>query len=363
MGTHLLHSKRADCSLDSDHRPACVRATTVKSADAFHIAGRWRLLPAKLATALCASLDTPHLKQRLARAEWIETVSSAPGADTDAGEPGTAHLDWLSRRLFSRPSNSPTAPYALAEISDAIPTGFVWHADPVHVEVARDRLAVQTLDMPPTIDETAQLIGVANELLANAGCELLTAGGRWFLLTEQDWAINALPLASVLGSSVTMPMGPDAQMWTRLHNEIQMAWHELSENRNESHGARSINAIWLHGGGRWQPLPRIDFAQVQCDAAEWRGAARAADARACRLDATVIDRTLIVIDDLLAPKQREDWAAWLQILSTIDQRLAAQERHAIDLVLTGSTEREFASHHADRYRFWRRRTLAEALTE
>ena len=322
------------------------------------------LLPAKLATALCASLNTPHLKERLARAEWIEAPSAAPGAGTDSTHAGTSHLDWLARRLFSRHSHPPTAPYALAELSEAIPAAFVWHADPVHVEVARDRLVVQMLDSDaPTIGETTQLIAVANELLSDAGCELVTAGDRWFLLCEREWAIEAPPLTAVVGSSVTMPVGPDAQIWTRLHNEIQMAWHAHSINQARGNGARSINSIWLHGGGRWQPLPRTDFAQVQCDAAEWRGAAHAADARGCPLDATAIDRTLIVIDDLLAPRQREDWASWLQILSTIDQRLGTHQRDAIDLVLTGSTARTFASRHSDRYRFWRQRTLAEALTE
>ncbi|MBC8119809.1 MAG: hypothetical protein H7X75_09580 [Burkholderiaceae bacterium] len=321
------------------------------------------LVPAKLATALCASLDTPHLLDRLAHAKSIETTTAPPSAGADFGTPGTAHLDWLARRLFSRPSHSPTGPYALAEISGAIPTTFVWHADPVHVEVARDRLVVQAIDTAPTADDAAQLIGIANELLSAAGCQLVAAGDQWFLLTEHDWAIDALPLASVLGSSVTMPVGPDAQTWTRLHNEIQMAWHAQSMNQMQDRETQTINALWLHGGGRWQPLPHIEFAQVQCDAPEWRGAARAADARGCPLESTVIDRTLIVIDDLLAPKQREDWAAWLQILSAIDRRLGAHQRDAVDLVLTGSTQRAFASRHSDRYRFWRRRTLAEALTE
>lgn len=329
----------------------------------FLVAGA--LLPAKLATALCASLDTPHLKNRLARAEWIETAPAASSNRTNNfSEPGNAHLDWLAQRLFSRRSHAPTAPYALAQLSGAIPAAFVWHADPVHVEVARDRLVVQTLDGDaPTATETTQLIGVANELLSDAGCEMVTAGDRWFLLSEREWAIDALPLAAVVGSSVTMPVGPDAQMWARLHNEIQMTWHAHSINQTRGNGARSINSIWLHGGGRWQPLPRIDFAQVQCDAPEWRGAAHAADARGCALEATVIDRTLIVIDDLLAPMQREDWGEWLKTLSTIDQRLRAHEGDAIDLVLTGSTERTFASRHSDRYKAWRRRTLAEALAE
>lgn len=322
------------------------------------------LLPAKLATALCASLDTPHLKDRLARASVETTPSASSPCIDNFRETGNAHLDWIARRLFSRRSHAPTAPYALAELSQAIPPAFVWHADPVHVEVARDSLVVQALDGDaPTADEAMQLVGVANELLSDAGCELVTAGGRWFLVCEREWAIDAPPLAAVVGSSVTMPVGTDARMWTRLHNEIQMAWHAHPINQTRGHGVRSINAIWLHGGGRWQPLPRIDFAQVQSDAPEWRGAARAADARSCPTGAGVTDHSLVVIDDLLAPKQREDWAAWLQILSTIDQRLGTHEHDAIDLVLTGSTERTYASRHSDRYRFWRQRTLAEALTE
>jgi len=319
------------------------------------------LLPAEFATAVCASLDTPRLKERLSRAKSVETTRPTSSALADSGN---AHLDWLAQELFSQPSPAATAPYALAEISGQIPSGFVCHADPVHVQVARDHLIVRGFDSDaPSMDEIAQLLDVANELLSNAGGELFVAGDRCFFSSDRDWEIDTLPLAAVIGSSVTMPTGRDAQQWIRLHNEIQIAWHaHLVNQMRESSGARAINGLWLHGGGRWRPLPPIRFAQVQCRPAECRGAAQAAAALGVPLGAEVVDRSLIVNDDLLLFNQQQDWTGWVQAMNAIDRQLAAYDRDAVELVLTGATERTFQSRHSDRYKFWRRRTLAQAFS-
>lgn len=317
------------------------------------------LLPAKLAAALSASLEAPNLKTRLSRATLIENVDHSHNAT------GNAHLDWLARKLFSQSSSAATAPYALAWISGEKPHAFVWHADPVHVEAARDHLVVQSLGTDaPMVDESAQLVAVANELLSTSDCEIVVYGDRWFMLSEHDWQIDAPSLASVDGASVTMPTGRDAQIWARLHNEVQMAWHAHSVNETRSaKGLPTINALWLSGGARWKPLPATEFSQVQCDAPEWPGAAHAAGSRGCPLEAKVNGNALVLIDDLVLPRRREDWAAWLQALNATDRKLSSYGHDAVDLVLAGSTIRTFASRPADRYKPWRRRSLAEALTE
>ena len=315
------------------------------------------LLPGELAVALTHSLETPNLKARLSRAALIPQPISlrSPGA----------HLDWLANKLFGQPAPAPTAPYAYAQLAgEAAPT-FVWHADPVHIEVARDHLIVQSLDADaPTSKESSALIAVANELASGARCELVEAGTRWFLLSEHDWQIDSQALAVANEAAVQMPGGRDAQIWNRLHNEFQMAWHAHTVNdEREANGVRTVNAIWLHGGGRWKPLPPIEFGQVHSDAPEWQGAAQAAGARGMPASTRAIDTALVVVDGVWAAKQRQDWGAWLRAITTVEQALVEHRADSIDLIFGGDTLRTFRSRPSDRYKPWRRRTLAQAFTE
>lgn len=176
--------------------------------------------------------------------------------------------------------------------------------------------------------------------------------------------IDAAPLAAVIEAPVALPAGTDAQIWNRLHNEIQMAWHAhaLNETR-ETDRLPTINGIWLHGGGRWQPLPPIAYTHVFSDDPEWRGAAQAAGAGSAPLNANVVNQALLVIDDAWLPKRREDWAGWLGAMTALDRRLASHHADAIDLVFAGTTVHTFESRPSDRYKPWRKRSLAEALTE
>lgn len=316
------------------------------------------LLPRELAVALTNSLDTPHLKKRLARASVTEQPAKAPVADN-------AHLDWLGIKLFGTTPPMPTAPYAYAQLAGAAAAQFVAYADPVHVEVARDHLIVQSLGgQVPSAEDTAQLITAANELAPATGDELVALGPHWFLRSERDWLIEAAPLAAIMETGFAMPAGRDAPIWNRWHNEIQMTWHAHPVNvSREIEGTPAINAVWLHGGGRWQRLPPIQFSEVHSDAPEWRGAADAAGARGLPLNANVSDSALIVIDQALTPRRSEDWTGWLQALSAVDQMLGAHVDASIDIVMCGNTTRTFESRPRDRYKPWRRTTMAEAFAE
>lgn len=314
------------------------------------------LLPGELAVALTESLNTPHLKARLARATEVERGSSHTGA---------AHLHWLADKLFGQPAPVPTAPYAYTRLAGKPAPAYVWHADPVHIEVARDHLLVQSLGNDRlTLEESGPLLAAANEFASAADCEFVGVGEHCFLLSESEWRIDASPLSSVIEGTVEMPTGRDAQIWNRLHNEIQMAWHAHDVNaEREAKGMRTINAIWLHGGGRWKALAPIEFAQVQSDAPEWQGAAQAAGALGLPASAPLADTALVVSVDLSASKRREDWSAWLQAVTMIDRTLIDCPAASIDLILCGDTQRTFLMRPSDRYKPWRRRTLAEALTE
>ena len=315
------------------------------------------LLPSELAAALTGSLNAPHLQARLSKATELGRAVASPT--------GAAHLDWLAMNLFGRPAPVPTAPYAHARLAGGPATAYVWHADPVHIEVARDHVLVQSLGPDPlNQEESARLLAVANECAAASDCEFVTASEHWFLLSESEWQIDARPLSAVIDGTVEIPAGRDAQIWNRLHNDIQMAWHAHDVNaKREAKGLRTINAVWLHGGGRWKALAQIEFAQVHSDAPEWQGIAQAAGALGLPASAPLAHTALVVSDDAWAAKRRDDWSGWLQAMNVKDRALLDYPAATIDLVLCGDSHRTFRVRPSDRYKPWRRRTLTQALTE
>lgn len=321
------------------------------------------LVPAEIAADLARSLQAPALSKSLMRAR------RTPDRTVTSNVAGAAHLDWVAHEIFHREPPAPTAPYAYAELSQApAPDRLLWHADPVHIELGRDHLFVQTLAAAPADADADALIDVANEVLAGIGARLLRAGSHWFLQTEKAWSLAAVPLAVAADQRLdtVLPTGEDAQLWLRAHNAVQIQWHvhPLNEARERS-GEASINGLWLHGGGRWQTLPPIRFVQVVSREAALRGAAGAASAAASPTpDAAPIDGALVVWDDAYAPQRRGDWGGWLHAVSDIGNRLAAFAGMTVDLVLTGrSTIRTLHARRTDGIRLWQRASLASVLAE
>lgn len=316
------------------------------------------LLPREVIGALQEPLAQTTLAAVLARAELVG----------DTATDGPAHLAWLAEHLFHRPLPLATGPYAYAALAGTAAPAPLWHADPVHVELARDHLVVTPLADLPSEDEATALIGVANELAQRCEARVVTAAGHWFLQTTRPWSLQAVPLTEALGRPLqeVLPTGDDALAWSRLLTEIQMAWHAHPVNAaREARGEATVNSVWLHGGGQWQRLTDTAFTAVQSDAPEWRGAAWAASIPMCGPRCATPDGALVVWTELLAPRVLHDWSQWLATLQVIDQRVAALARiSGLDLVLTGDAiARRLTARAGDRLRFWRARSLEQALAE
>jgi hypothetical protein len=335
---------------------------TVKAAGA--------LLPAPLAGELSAALQAPALARLLAGVEPTVSV-------LESGEIGTAEDRWLAREIFAADGYAPTAPYAWSALGgrkDGQAT--FWHADPIHVAVGRDSLLVELLDAPPREEEAAALVAAANEVLAAAGCRLHRSGAGWFLQSADLRCWDAAPLAAMRGSPLPAAALEDerALQWSRLHNALQMRWHDDPVNRTrEQEGLPTINALWLHGGGTWKPLPRLRWSAVHSDRPALQGAAAAAGARLAPALAAATDDTLLEWDDARHDHAPFEPQRWLAAMQAIDRRLAALPSHAtIELVLIGRRcTRSFTTRPDTGWRNWRRwlpqqspaATLAVALAE
>jgi hypothetical protein len=317
------------------------------------------LIPGEIARALTETLEAPALQALLARSGRDET------SESDA----PPHLEWLAREVFRRAGPVPTAPYAFAALDGAPPPSeaIIWHADPIHLQLARDHLVVTLLPAPPAADEADALIKAANALAADVGATFVRMADRWFLRSERPWSLHLEPLDAVLGAPLygAKPGGDDAPLWNRLLNEIQMAWHEHPVNEaREIRGLPAINSVWLAGGGAWSELA-LGYTAVQADTPELHGAALAAGLPFIPTGAPPPEGALVVWSDARVARLTHDWERWLAAMRAIEARIATLPRSAgADIVLTGArTLRSVSSRPSDRLKFWRSQPLEKALSE
>jgi hypothetical protein len=332
------------------------------------------LLPSSIAPDVLAGAAAPWLARALARAQAEPAQRFEPA--------GAPHLSWLWRR-FGGTGEPVTAPYALRALDEDASAGAqCWHADPAHFAFARDHLLVVPLDEPLTPAEeealAAQLRAALDELASEAGPTLHRCRGRWLLSLSRPWSVQATPLDAALGQPAHehWPSGTDAALWRRLLNEIQMRWYvEPSNEQREARGSRPVNAVWLHGGGAWAPLPERPFAAVADADPVLRGWALACglprealhdgDAVPSRGDAVSIQR------DLLVPAQFEAWGQWLDRLAQLEVTLRRLQEACFSagydellLVLCGRRQaRPVRLRRGDAWRLWRGAPLAPLLAE
>jgi hypothetical protein len=258
---------------------------------------------------------------------------------------GAAHLAWLAEAFRVDDQPPVMAPYAWEHLVGEEPRerrdGQLWFCDPVHLSLQPQRTTLSPIDRPRLrASEIEELRTLACDSVRPIGGELHIHDDRWFLWIPTRWELSAVPLQAVLGASVQtrLPSGADARAWRRLLNEIQMRWHSSETNRQrDRHGEVVVNALWLHGGGRWQPLPPAAFARVETVdpvVQGWHKACATATAR--------IEDTLSVWTGLFEPYWRKDWVAWAtawnDLLDDIRARMRSGEdrrRSTVELVACG----------------------------
>jgi hypothetical protein len=340
---------RAPCAVPAlrigAHATALPMHLTIKAAGA--------LLPAALARELGSALQVPALARLLADAD--------AGTTSQQGNPdGTADDRWLAREVYATAGHAPTAPYAWAALrSQADRAVTLWHAEPIHVAIGRESLIVHALGAPPDEDEAAALVAAANEVLAADGCRMHRAGTSWFLHASGQRRWHSPPIAAAHGRPLPVAALDDADAleWSRLHNALQMRWHDDPVNRSrEERGLPPINALWLHGSGAWKRLPSLRWTALHSDRPEQQGAAAAAGARHAPALAPVAADTLVEWDDARRLDGQFDPQRWLAAMQAMDARLAALPAHAtVELVLIGQHDaRSFVARPTTGWRSWRR---------
>ncbi len=258
------------------------------------------LPPAEHARDLLKSLRLPALGMLLARASAHTLQMNDPFA------PALPHERWLAA---SGTDNSPAIAHALMH-TFRLPEAADGHwflLQPVHLHIARDHLVLtdpQALHVAEA--ESRDLFDAMAPLVREAGHELAYGDARhWFLRADQWAGLRTCTPSAASGHNVDiwLPRGNGERDWRRLHNEVQMLWHQHPVNeQRDSRGLPRINALWLWGGS---------------DA----GSALTAAAAPAYLDYLRDNAggTMLTTDTrLVSPSLAGDWSAWLAAMQALE---------------------------------------------
>ena len=224
-------------------------------------------------------------------------------------------------------------------------------ADPVHLRVMRDRLAVvpgEAFDL--SREEADALCAALNAHFP--GLDLTASGARhWCARLEASMAGSALDS----GAPLEPPKAAAA-----LINEVQMVLHAHPVNEaREARGAPAVNSVWLWGAGRLPASAHCSWQSVAADDPALLGAARLAGARHRVLPPSAVEwlerlpeegRHLAALDALRTPLEalERDWCAPLLAA------LRAGRVGMLTLHVPDATEAvSFETIRGDLRRFWR----------
>ncbi len=210
---------------------------------------------------------------------------------------------------------------------------------PVHLHLGTEQVSLLDPAALALDDATSRaLLAAVEDLFTSEGAALVWLDAtRWLVAHE---SLHELPTASldrVIGRHVDrwLPDAPQARLWRRLQNEVQMLLytHPINAER-EAQGRLTVNSVWLSGCGRRQRV------------AEPPG--------------------LAVDDRLRGPALAEDWPAWADAWRALDAgpiaALGDAVRRGEPAALTLCGERAALRLEPAPRRFWQRLTGGGAAT-
>lgn len=283
------------------------------------------LPPAEIARDLLRELKMPALAQLLSRAKSGRDAGERE--NFDEFHRALPHESWLARRFGVEGDSSPQIAPDLMQSFGLKPEQGTWFIlQPVHIHVARDHLTL-TDQRQLQIDEAEarSLFAIAQELFAETGKPLLYGDAATWFVRADEWARLQTSTPDVAGGrniDIWMPAGPCERDWRKVQNEVQMHWftHHVNAER-ESHGKKTINSVWLWGGG----TPSVRQAPYT-DAFNLDGWARGLATHVARhshaetpeaLPAS-FEHGLVCLDALVEPALSEDWARWLAAMHMLE---------------------------------------------
>ena len=288
--------------------------------------------------ALVAGLDIEALDRFLGRAD-LTSVTDADGT-----------VDALVFRAFgySNPPADIDRPVAsfTALIDRARPQreSALLRVDPVHLRAdLADLVLFDAEDAGVSSDDARALGDTVNAALAPDGPFVDAAHPhRWYVALGTPAKMTTTPLSVVARGQVSpaMPRGPDAPLWHRWINEVQMVLHGCPVNaERERRGEVPINSLWPWGGGSLPPAADTSITQAWSDSVLVHGLAFHAGIGCCNLPAGADEwlegipqpgAHLFEFDALQGAAHRMDFDAWRAALERLGRSWAGPLLDAMD---------------------------------
>jgi hypothetical protein len=288
------------------------------------------LPPPELATDLLRELKTPCLAMLISRAKAVVL---------DHDEQMRAllpHEAWVSRQLglidsasFDSPNSPSVAIAAMKAIGMAVPDGFWFALNPVHIHIARDHLVLTDhRQLHLSEEQSHALFDIARPLFEESGKLLLYGNSSTWFVRADDWSdLRTCTPDATCGHNIDlwMPKGKGERDWRKLQNEVQMHWHghPINEER-ESRGMKPVNSLWLWGGASTAMRVAATPYDVFFNMGGWTDALGMSTGlnRQAGSASTVIAATgtrgLLSLDTLIEPVLAHDWSSWLQQMQLYD---------------------------------------------
>lgn len=195
----------------------------------------------RLLEAAAQDLRLPALQTLLARG----TRQSCPAEGVEA-----AVCEALG---IARQQDWPLAPITLAADGGVAGAAYWLRADPVHLQVMRDRIVLADSSAFELTQFEADALAAA--IGQHFGAELSPMPlhpRRWYLRFDRAPLLTTTPPSVAAGRNIDplLPQGEDAMQFRARLNELQMLLHDHPVNQaREARGELSVNALWLWGGG------------------------------------------------------------------------------------------------------------------
>lgn len=263
-------------------------------------------LPQEFAAEVCAGLRLPALEKILARGR-SEAVKEMP-------------LENRLCELFGLPADAGIAAFGAA--FDGLGEGCWLRADPVHLQLQRNRLVLQ--EVAVGAEEAGEFCASLNRHFSGEGLAFFAPHPqRWYVRLDAGPETGFVPLSQAAGRDVRELLSRGAGRCSHLFNEIQMLLFVHEANvRREARGESAVNGVWLWGGGS-AAMPQPCYREVCSDDALAAMFAAAAGVPfggwpAQWRDAPGDGEQLLVWNGLHLALRRGDLGAWREALQAFE---------------------------------------------
>ena len=317
-----------------------------------------------------AARSAPFLRRMIGRG----TAQHFPAINTET---------WLCQAFeVEQQQDWPVAPLTALLDGLSAASGLWLRADPVHLQVQRNRtlvLASPALDI--TAAEAAALAATLNTHFTADGIRLETPHpARWYLTHPDIADVVEPPLSAIAGRP--LPRVNNAGRWHRWLTECQMLLHDHPVNvAREQRGAPPVNSLLLWGGGTRPAVPGRHFTHVWSanplalalavqSGAEYAAPPGTAAAWLAAQSRSSAARHLVTLEQAHHAARYEGPDSWMQTVSALEDGWFAplwselgNSMTALDIVATNPEQcLRVTLRPSDRMKFWRRTPQWSTLT-